>query len=105
MMTVVQLIGHTLLPLSLCHLNIHENFIQESIQLNELSIAQIADISNPADLFTKQFKSDRVFCALQGLLLSSLSTFNSHHVPCLDGGMSVYFMRCLMSYFSRFQKL
>lgn len=86
-----QLIGRTLLPLSLCHLNIHENFIRV--------------ISNPADLFTKQFKSDRVFCALQGLLLSSPSTFNSHHVPCLDGGMSVYFMRCLMSYFCRFQKI
>ena len=69
------------------HLNIRENCVRESIQFNEVSVSHIAGVTNPADLFSKEFKSDVVFRSLRGLLLFYPSSLPScDGVPRLDGG-------------------
>jgi len=78
--------SHTSSTKGLRHLNIRENCVRESIQLNEVSVNHIAGTSNPADLFSKEFKSDALFRSLRALLLSYPSTFSPLGVPCLDGG-------------------
>ncbi len=52
------------------HVNIWENAVREARLLNEVSISHIAGSTNPADLFTKEFKSDVTFRSLRDLLLS-----------------------------------
>jgi hypothetical protein len=52
------------------HLNIRENAVCEAQQLQEVSISHI-----PADIFTKEFKSNSTFRSLRDLLLSSSSFF------------------------------
>jgi hypothetical protein len=57
------------------HLNIRENAVREAQQLAEVSIAHIPGTCNPADTFTKEFKSDCTFRSLQNLLLYPSSSF------------------------------
>jgi hypothetical protein len=71
------------------HLNIRENCVREAIQLDEVSVAHIAGSSNPADLFSKEFKSDVTFRTLRGLLLFYPSFFLQDDAPRLDGGCQV----------------
>jgi hypothetical protein len=79
--------SHTCSTKGLRHLNIRENCVHESILLNEVSVNHIAGASNPADLFSKEFKSDALFRTLRGLLLIYSSSLPScGGVPCLDGG-------------------
>ncbi len=51
------------------HVNICENAVREARVLNEVAILHIPGASNPADLFTKQFKSDSTFRHLRNLTL------------------------------------
>jgi hypothetical protein len=67
------------------HVNIRENAIHEAHLFNEVSILHIPGMANPADLFTKEFKSDLTFWSLRSLILFYPSSFKSS-VPCLDGG-------------------
>jgi hypothetical protein len=46
------------------HLNIRENAILEVHLLQEIVISHISGICNPADIFTKEYKSD---CTLRSL--------------------------------------
>jgi hypothetical protein len=62
--------SHTCSTKGLRHLNIRENCVCESILLNEVSVNHIAGASNPADLFSKEFKSDALFRTLRGLFIS-----------------------------------
>jgi len=79
--------SHTCSTKGFCHLNIRENCVRESILLNKVSVNHIAAASNPADLFSKEFKSDALFCTLRGLLLFYPSSLPScGGVPRLDGG-------------------
>jgi hypothetical protein len=57
------------------HLNIRENAVREAQQLQEVSISHILGTCNPADIFTKEFKSDSTFRSLRDLLLSPSSSF------------------------------
>jgi len=59
------------------HVNIRENAVREARLHGELSIHHIPGVSNPADLFTKEFKSDSTFRSLRGLLLFYPSAFPS----------------------------
>ena len=68
------------------HVNIRENAIREARVLNEISIHHIPGVSNPADLFTKEFKSDTLFRTLRGLILFYPSSFKSDVASRLDGG-------------------
>ena len=68
------------------HLNIQENCSRDAILLDEVSVAHIPGSSNPADLFSKEFKSDVTFCTLRGVLLFHPSTLLA---PRLDGGCQV----------------
>ncbi len=43
------------------HVNIRENAIREAHMMNEISVHDIPGSANPADLFTKEFKSDSTF--------------------------------------------
>ncbi len=43
------------------HVNIRENAVHKACVLNEVSIHHIPGAHNPADLFTKEFKSDSGF--------------------------------------------
>ncbi len=72
------------------HVNIHANGIQEAWLLNEISIHHIPGVSNPADLFTKEFKSDTLFHTLHGLLLFYPSSFKMDSFSCLDGGIKFF---------------
>jgi len=65
------------------HLNICENAVREAQHLKEVLISHISGTCNPADIFTKEFKSDGTFQSLRALLLSPAS---SSPVPCLHGG-------------------
>ena len=51
------------------HVNIRENAVCEARVLGEVSIHHIPGAANPADLFTKEFKSDSTFWSLCNLLL------------------------------------
>ncbi len=66
------------------HVNIHENAIHEARLFNDVSILHIPGTANPADLFTKEFKSDVTFRSLRSLILFYPSSFKSS-VPNLDG--------------------
>jgi hypothetical protein len=68
------------------HVNIRENAIREARLFNEISILHIAGKANPADLFTKEFKSDSTFRSLRSLILFYPSSPPAYIVPCLDGG-------------------
>jgi hypothetical protein len=57
------------------HVNIRENAIREARLLNEISIHHIPGSSNPADIFTKEFKSDPTFKQLRSLILFYPSSF------------------------------
>jgi hypothetical protein len=60
--TVARLIGLTpSVPKGMRHVNIHENTIREAHIMNEVAILHIPGASNPAELFTKEFKSDSTF--------------------------------------------
>jgi hypothetical protein len=48
-----------------CHLNIHENVVREAQHLQEVFISHIPGTCNPADIFTKDFKSDCTFWSLR----------------------------------------
>jgi len=62
--------------------NIRENCVREAIHVfNEVLVSHIAGASNPADIFTKKFKSDAIFRTLRGLLLFYPSSFFSDGVP------------------------
>jgi hypothetical protein len=57
------------------HVNIHENAVREASIHNDVAILHIPGSANPADLFTKEFKSDSVFWQLRGLTLFYPSSF------------------------------
>jgi hypothetical protein len=67
------------------HVNIRESAVREARLFNEISVLHVPGECNPADLFTKEFKSDSTFWALRNLLLFYPSSLSSS-VPCLDGG-------------------
>jgi len=67
------------------HVNIRDNAVREARLFNEISVLHVPGACNPADLFTKEFKSDSTFRALRNLLLFYPSSLSSS-VPCLDGG-------------------
>jgi hypothetical protein len=67
----------------MCHLNIRENAVREAQLMQEVFISHISGTCNPADIFTKEFKSDCTFGSLLDLLLSPASSIS---VPCLHGG-------------------
>jgi hypothetical protein len=53
------------------HVNIQENVIREAIhQFHEVDVLHIAGTANPADIFTKEFKSDETFRVVRDVLLS-----------------------------------
>jgi hypothetical protein len=83
--------AHTSSTKGLRHLNIRENCVRESIQMNEVSVSHIVGTKNPADLFSKEFKSDVLFRTLLGLLLLYPSTFTSFGVSPLDGVVSLVY--------------
>jgi len=62
------------------------NCVRESVLLNEVSVGHNTGTINPADLFSKEFKSDVLFHTLRGLLLFYPSSLPSFGVPRLDGG-------------------
>ncbi len=59
------------------HVNIRENAVREARMMNEVSIHHIPGAANPADLFTKEFKSDATFRALRNLTLFYPSSFKN----------------------------
>jgi hypothetical protein len=61
----------------MCHVNIWENVVREAHMLNEVSIHHIPGLHNPADLFTKEFKSDSTFWTLHNLTLFYPSSFKT----------------------------
>jgi hypothetical protein len=65
------------------HLNIRENAVREAQHLHEVSVSHISGKRNPADIFTKEFKSDSTFRSFRDLHLFSSSVF---HVSRLHGG-------------------
>jgi hypothetical protein len=53
------------------HVNIQENMIREAIHsFREIEVSHIPGPCNPADIFTKEFKSDETFRQVRGVLLS-----------------------------------
>jgi len=46
------------------HLNICENDVREPTSLQEVSLCHIVGTCNPADIFTKEFKSGCTFLSL-----------------------------------------
>jgi hypothetical protein len=48
----------------MCHLNIRENAVREAQLMQEVFISHISGTCNPADIFTKEFKSDCTFRSL-----------------------------------------
>jgi hypothetical protein len=67
------------------HLNIRENAVREAQQLAEVSIAYISGTCNPADIFTKEFKSDCSFLSLRNSLL-----YPSSSLPCFSLAWGVF---------------
>ena len=64
------------------HVNIRENAVREAIHVfHEISVSHIPGLCNPSDIFTKEFKSDAIFCSLRGLLLFS----PTHILSNMDG--------------------
>jgi hypothetical protein len=55
------------------HVNIQENVVREAIhQFKEIEVFHVAGPANPADIFTKEFKSDHTFRDIRNILLSSV---------------------------------
>ena len=53
------------------HVNIQENIVRESIHVfKEIEVDHIPGPCNPADIFTKEFKSDETFRQVRAVLLS-----------------------------------
>jgi hypothetical protein len=53
------------------HVNIQENIVREAIHsFRDIGISHIPGPCNPADIFTKEFKSDETFRQVRGVLLS-----------------------------------
>jgi hypothetical protein len=75
--------SHSFSTKGMRHLNIRENVVREAQKFQEVFISHIPGACNPADIFTKEFKSDCTFRTLQALLLSPSFSFP---VPCLHGG-------------------
>jgi hypothetical protein len=71
------------------HENIRENAIQEACLQNEISIHHIPGVSNPAELFTEELKSDTLFHTLHGLILCYPSSFTRSSVSCLDWSVTL----------------
>jgi len=59
------------------HVNIRENAVREARLLGEVLIHHIPGVSNPADLFTKEFKSESTFRSLRSLILFHPSALSS----------------------------
>ncbi len=59
------------------HVNIRENAVREARALGEVSIHHIPGASNPAYLFTKEYKSDSTVWSLRNLSLFYLSALSS----------------------------
>jgi hypothetical protein len=74
--------SHSFSTKGMCHLNIRENAVWETQQLQEVSISHISGTCNPADIFTKEFKSDCTFRSLQDLLLYPSSSFPCSLLAC-----------------------
>jgi hypothetical protein len=68
--------SHSFSAKGMHHLNIQENAVREAQQLQEVSIGHIDGTCNPANIFTKEFKSDSTFCSLRDLLLYLTSSFS-----------------------------
>ena len=75
--------SHSFSTKGMRHLNIHENAVREAQQFQEVTISHIPGTCNPADIFTKECKSDCTFRTLRALLLSPSFSFP---VSCLHGG-------------------
>jgi hypothetical protein len=75
--------SHSLSTKGMRHLNIRENAVRQAQLLQEVSIGHISGKHNPADIFTKEFKSDCTFHSLHDLLLSPSSACL---VPRFHGG-------------------
>ncbi len=60
----------------MCHVNIRENAVRETRVMNEVAILHIPGAANPADLFTKEFKSESTFRNLRSLTLFYPSSFH-----------------------------
>jgi len=69
--------SHSFSTQGMRHLNIRKNAFREAQSFHEVSISHIAGTCNPADIFTKEFKSNNVFHALRYLLLFPPTTFPS----------------------------
>jgi hypothetical protein len=59
------------------HVNIRENAIREARLFNEISVLHTSGKANPADLFTKEFKSDLTFRSLRSLILFYPTSFKT----------------------------
>jgi hypothetical protein len=55
---------------SLCHFNIRENAVRDAIQYREITLAHVAGVTNPVNLFTKEHKDQVHFLALTNSVLS-----------------------------------
>jgi hypothetical protein len=57
------------------HVNIRENVVRESIQeFHEITVKHIGGKTNPADIFTKEHKSDEIFRSLRDSFMSRRSS-------------------------------
>jgi hypothetical protein len=70
MTTVVVLTGLPHFPLNASTTSISENAVRDAIHYKEITLAHIAGVSNPADLFTKEHKDQVHFLALTNCVLS-----------------------------------
>jgi len=77
--------SHSFSTKGMRHLNIRENAVRKAQLMQEVFISHISGTCNPADIFTKEFKSDCTFRSLRDLLLFPTLPIS---VPCLHGGCS-----------------
>jgi hypothetical protein len=64
-----------------------ENAVREAHLMNEVSIFHIPGTTNPADLFTKEFKSDSTFWTLRHLTFLILHPLRSNLFLAWMGGI------------------
>eukprot|EP00957_Ditylum_brightwellii_P081625 6209393-Ditylum_brightwellii.AAC.1 len=62
--------AHNLTTKSLCHIQIRENAVRESVQNNTVDSRHIAGDINLSDLFTKEDKNTTHFLQLRDMLLT-----------------------------------
>jgi len=67
--------SHSFSTKGMRHYNIRENAVREAQQLQEVFVSHVNGKCNPADIFTKEFKSDSIFRAIRALLLFPSSAF------------------------------